>query len=117
MSADMVERQDDTFISRYARNSKMIPFPVALFEHPGLKGLSQEALFLYGMLYVIQESGMELDEEGAKCIHVTQKEIAQVFRCGMSRAKRIYIELRDAGLIYVAKHASGHTTMYVNAPQ
>jgi len=107
---------DSTFITRYQEKNGYIIFPVALYSHPALKHLSIEALTLYGMLLCIQEQGSEVDENGVPCVHVTIGEIADVFRCGLDRAKRIFHEIdsnSECPLISTKKYASGHTVSYV----
>ena len=105
----------DTFISRYEKTKSHIMIPTTLFSHPNLKHLSGEALLLFGLLLSVQECGDEKDEEGRKCVHVTLKEISEIFRCGKDRASRIYHELDNEihPLVFTKKYADGHTVSYV----
>lgn len=106
----------EQLVCKLSDKSGYIHFPAALYAHPAFSSLSGEALLLYGICFSMQEFGETRDEEGNKCIRLTQKDVRDIFRCGAERAARIMHELdsrHGAGLLATKKFGNGQTVIYV----
>lgn len=90
-----------------------ICLPRGLYDVPQLKGLSGEALYLYGLLVSAQHAGIKTGPDGNPCVHMTTDTVRELLHCGKDKASRVRHELEENGLIFTKRTATGHTYTYV----